>query len=99
MTIAFRDGDVAALFADMGVPITIAGTSGLGLVDENDQIVVSNNGRGEVVGGIHTVTVQTSKFPPIANGQAIVVDGVTYTVRQKLKEGDAALTKILLGSV
>jgi hypothetical protein len=99
MTIAFRDGDVAALFADMGVPITIGGTPGLGLVDENDQVVVTNNGRGEVVGGVHTVTIQTSKFPAVTNGMAIVVDGTNYTVRQKLKEGDAALTKILLGSV
>jgi hypothetical protein len=99
MTIAFRDGDVAALFADTGVTININGTPGLGLVDENDQIVVTNAGRGEVVAGVHTVTVQTSKFPPITNGQSIVVDGVNYTVRQKLKEGDAALTKILLGSV
>jgi hypothetical protein len=99
VTIAFRDGDVAALFKDMGVPITINGTPGLGLVDENDQIVVTNAGRGEVVGGVHTVTIQTSKFPAITNGMPIVVDGVTYSVRQKLKEGDAALTKILLGSV
>jgi hypothetical protein len=99
MTIAFRDGDVAALFADMGVPVTIGGTPGLGLVDENDQIVVSNAGRGEVVGGVHTVTVQTSQFPAITNGMPIIVDSVTYSVRQKLKEGDAALTKILLGSV
>lgn len=98
MTIAFRDGDVDFLFKDMGVPITINGISGLGLVDENDQIVVSDAGRGEVVGGVHTVTVQTSKFPPITNGLPIVVDSVSYTVRQKLKEGDAALTKILLGS-
>lgn len=98
MTIAFRDGDVAALFADMGVPVSINGTPGRGLVDENDQIVVTNNGRGEVVGGVHTVTVQTSQFPPITNGQAVIVDGVTYSVRQRLKEGDAALTKILLGS-
>jgi hypothetical protein len=99
MTIAFRDGDVAALFKDTGVPVTINGISGVAIVDENDQIVVQNSGRGEVVGGVHTVTVQTSKFPTITNGMPIIIDGVTYSVRQKLKEGDAALTKILLGSV
>jgi hypothetical protein len=99
VTIAFRDGDVAALFADMGVPVTINGTLGLGLVDENDSIVVTNNGRGEVITGVHTVTIQTSKFSPITNGMPIIVDSVTYSVRQRLKEGDAALTKILLGSV
>lgn len=100
MTIAFRDGDVDALFADMGVPITLNGTPGVGLVDDNDQIVVSNNGRGEIVGGVHTVVVQTSKFPfTIRNGMQIIVDGIVASVRQKLKEGDAALTKILIGDV
>ena len=99
MTITFRDGDVATLFKDMGVPISINGTSGLGLVDENDQIIVSNNGRGEVVGGVHTVRVQTSAFPAIQNGMQIIVDAVTYSVRQKLPEpGDSAITKIVLGN-
>lgn len=105
MSIVFRDGDIDAIYSDLfalggAVPVTINGVSGRGIVDENDQVVVVNNGRGEVVGGVHTVTVQTSKFPAgIKADQSIVVDGITYTVRQKLKEGDAGLTKILLGSV
>jgi hypothetical protein len=99
VTIVFRDADVAALLADMGVPIMLDGTPGIGLVDENDQIVVTNNGRGEVISGVHTVTVQTSAFPPITNGMPIIVDGVTYSVQKRFKEGDTAFTKILLGSV
>lgn len=101
MTIVFRDADVEFLFADMGVPVSINGVPGIGLVDENDQIVVSNNGRGEVIAGVHTVVVQTSKFPTngIRNGMQIIVDGIVASVRQKLKEGDAALTKILIGDV
>jgi hypothetical protein len=98
MTIAFRDADVGPMFKDMGVPVIINGTPGLGLVDENDQIVVSNNGRGEVVGGVHTVRVQASKFPPIKNGMQIIVDGLSYSIRQKLTEqGDAAIVKFVLG--
>lgn len=105
MSIVFRDGDIDAIFRDMvaiggAVPVTINGVVGVGIVDENDQVVIVNGGRGEVVGGVHTVTVQTSKFPAgIKADQPIIVDGVNYTVRQKLKEGDAGLTKILLGSV
>lgn len=99
MSIAFRDGDVAALFKDTGVPVTIGGTPGLAIVIENDQVIVSNNGRGEVVGGAHTITVQASKFPSITNGMTVVVDGVTYTIRQRVAETDAAQAKFLLGSV
>jgi hypothetical protein len=103
MTISFRDADVAAIFADakkmgLAVPVKINNVDGVGFVDENDQIIVSDGQRGEVVGGVHTVTVQTSAFPAISQDMPIDVDGVTYTIRQKLKEGDAALTKILLGS-
>jgi hypothetical protein len=101
MTIVYRPEDIGPLIAlDFGTPVTIAGTPGLGIVDENDSIVVTNNGRAEVITGVHTVQVETAAFPTITNGQAIIVDGVTYSVRQRQKEGgDGGLTKILLGSV
>jgi hypothetical protein len=106
MTITFRDADVSALFADaarmgLAVSVTIDGNTGVGIVDENDQVIVSDGNRGGVVGGVTTVTVQTSAFPAdsLVADKAIVVDGVSYTIRQRLKESDAALTKILIGSV
>lgn len=104
MTITFRDGDVGALLRDMlaigaASPVSINGVSGIGIVEENDQIVVTNGGRGEVVGGMHTVLVQTSQYPAIEQDMPMVVDGKSYTVRQKLESGDSAVTKILLGSV
>jgi hypothetical protein len=102
MTITFRDGDIDAIYRDLAamggaVPISINGVAGTGIVDENDQVVIVNAGRGEVVGGVHTVTIQTSKFPGVREGMQIIVDGITASVRQKLKEGDAGLTKILIG--
>lgn len=105
MTIAFRDADIPALFADFGVPVVIGGVSGLGLLDENDQVLVTWGGlhhstpQGQVAGDVHTVTVQTSKFPAIALGLQIIVDGIVGSVRQKFKEGDGGLTKILIGDV
>lgn len=106
MTIAFRDDEVGKITADAGriglaVPVVIDDVAGVGYVDENDQILVSEGGRGAVVGAVTTVTVQTSAFPAgsLKEGKSIVVDGSNYTIRQKLKEGDAALTKILIGSV
>jgi hypothetical protein len=100
VTIAFRDGDVAALFADMGVPVTIGGTSGLALITPGDQIIVtSRGGQGEVVGGVTTLTIQTSKFPAITNGMAVVTPDGNFTIRQQLAEPDAAQSKFWLGSV
>ncbi len=100
MSIAFRDGDVAFLFKDTGVPITLNGVAGLGLVTENDQVVVTDGGRAEVVGGVTTVVVQSSKFNfKIRSGLTIVVDGNNYTVRQLVPTDDAALVKFVLGSV
>lgn len=93
------------MFADaaklgLAVAINIDGHVGVGIVDENDQILVTDGNRGGVVGAITTVTVQTSAFSAasLKEGKLIVVDGVTYTIRQRLKESDAALTKILIGS-
>ena len=103
MTIVFRDGDIDGIFRDLAakggaVPISINAVAGVGIVDENDQVVIVNNGRGEVVGGVHTVTVQTSKYPGIREGMQIIVDGIVASVRQKLREGDSGLTKILIGN-
>jgi hypothetical protein len=106
VTIAFRDDDVSKLFADsasigLAVPIVIDGHAGTGYVEENDQVVVTEAGRGEIVAGVTVVTIQTSAFPAgsLKPDKAITVDGNSYTIREKLKTGDAALTKILLGSV
>lgn len=104
MTITFRDQDLGAAYAHaqkvaLSVPVTINGVAGYGLADSNDTIVIVNGGRGEVVGGQHTLVVRTSSFPAIRQDQSVVLDGLNYTVRQKLKEGDDGLTKILLGSV
>ena len=96
---AFRDQDIPALLADTGVPVTIGGVAGTGLLDENDQVLVSDRNGGEVLVPMTTLTVQSSAFPNLRIDTAITVNGTNYTVRERLKTGDAALTKILLGSV
>jgi hypothetical protein len=96
---AFRDQDIPALLADTGVPVTIGGVTGTGLLDENDQVLVSDRNGGEVLVPMTTLTVQSSAFPDLRIDTAVIVNGTTYTVRERLKTGDAALTKILLGSV
>ena len=96
---AFRDQDIPFLLQDTGVPVVIGGVSGVGLLDENDQVLVSDRNGGEVLVPMTTLTVQSSAFPSMRIDTAVTVNGTNYTIRERLKTGDAALTKILLGSV
>jgi hypothetical protein len=94
---AFGDNDIPALMKDMGIAITVGGVAGIGLLDEADQILVQDVNRGEVVATATTLTVQSSAFPAAAIGQAVVAGGKNFTVRERLREGDGGLTKLLLG--
>ncbi len=94
---AFRDADIPALFADMGVAISIGGVAGLGFFEETDQIQVSDVMRGQVVGLVTTITVQTSAFPAMKIGDAVAIGASNFTVRGRLREGDGGLTKVLIG--
>jgi hypothetical protein len=93
----FGDSDIPTLLADMGLAVTIGGVAGKGLLDEEDQILVQDQQRGEVVVLGSTLTVQTSQFPAAAIGQAVVVNGKNFTVKNRWRIGDGALTKIWLG--
>jgi hypothetical protein len=96
---AFRDQDIPFLLLDTGVPVVVGGVSGVGLLEENDQVLVSDRNGGEVLVPMTTLTVQSSAFPSMRIDTAVTVNGTNYTIRERLKTGDAALTKILLGSV
>ena len=71
--------------------------SGVGLLDEADQILVQDVNRGEVVATATTLTIQTSAFPNVAIGDAVTAGSRSFTVRERLREGDGGLTKLLLG--
>ena len=96
---ALRDQDIPFLLQDTGDPVVIGGVSGVGLLDENDQVLVSDRNGGEVLVPMTTLTVQSSAFPSMRIDTVVTVNGTNYTIRERLKTGDAALTKILLGSV
>ena len=95
---AFRDADIPALLADMGIPVTVGGVSGTGLLDEADELLVQDQVRGQVVVLATTLTVQTSAFPAAAIGQSVTIGAKTFTIRERLRIGDGALTKLLLGT-
>lgn len=83
--------------ADMAIAITVGGVSGVGLLDEADEILVHDDQRGQVVVLATTLTIQTSAFSSCAIGQAVVANGKNFTVRDRLREQDGGLTKLLLG--
>ena len=81
-------------------PITIGSVAGIGVVEKDDQILVADpSGNGQVVVRVSSVTIQSSAFPLVAIGSPITVDGVNYTVRERLAMGDGGLTKLLLGTL
>lgn len=94
---AFGDSDIPALMADMGIAVTVGGVAGTGLLDEADQILVQDVNRGEVVATATTLTIQSSAFPSVAIGAAVVIGSKNFTVRERLRESDGGLTKLLLG--
>lgn len=83
--------------ADMGIAITVGGVAGVGLLDEADQIFVQDATRGEVVATATTLTIQSSAFPAVKIGDAVLVNSKNFTVRERLRESDGGLTKLLLG--
>lgn len=95
---AFGDSDIPALMADMGIVITVGSVDGIGLLDEADQIMVEDITRGQVVATATTLTIQTSAFPACKIGDAVVAGGKNFTVRERLRESDGGLTKLLLGA-
>jgi hypothetical protein len=94
---AFGDADIPALMKDMGIAVTVGGVGGIGLLDEADQLLVQDVNRGEVVATATTLTIQTSAFPSAKIGDAVVVNSRNFIVRERLRESDGGLTKLLLG--
>ena len=95
---AFGDSDLPTLFADMAIAVTVGATSGKGFLDEADEILVQDAGRGEVVVLVTTLTVRTADFPQLAIDQTVAIGSRNFTVRQRQRMGDGALTKLLLGN-
>jgi hypothetical protein len=94
---AFGDADIPALMRDMGIAVIVGGVAGVGLLDEADQLIVQDVNRGQVVATATTLTIQTSAFPAVKIDDAVSVGGKTFTVRERLRESDGGLTKLLLG--
>ena len=80
----------------LGTPVVYGGSSFFGFLDTNDLVVVGDRGRGEVIGAAISLIVRTLDVPNVKIDDPITVDGVAYRVRDRVREGDAALVKLLL---
>lgn len=96
--IPFGDSDIPTMFADMGEPLFVNNIAGIGLVDQEDQAFDSDSRKGIVVMAVTTVLVQTSAFPGIKIDDPVIMDGVNYTIRERLRIHDGAITKLFLGA-
>ena len=93
----FRPEDIVAMMKPpLGTPVVFNGTPFFGLLDTNDIVVVGDHGKAEVLGATITLLVRVLDVPNVAIDDPIQVDGVDYLVRDRLREGDAALVKLLL---
>ena len=72
--------------ADFGVPVTAGAVSGLGMLDQNSEMILG----GELTIIDYLLTVPTSTFGSLGYGDAITVDGVSYkceTQPQRFDDG------------
>jgi len=93
----FRPEDIVAMMKPpVGTPVSFNGSNFFGLLDTNDLTILSDQGRAEVVGSTISLLVRTLDVPNIKIDDPITVDGAAYRVRHPVREGDAALVKLLL---
>lgn len=91
----YRDADIPAMLTDFGVPVTVGAASGQAIVDYVDAVTLQQNGIAGVINKAITVMLQTSAFPTAKVGDSVTIDGVPYTVRERLQQTDGAITHLL----
>lgn len=85
--------DLSVFLTDFGQACTLAGAAVTAVLDVQ-QLVDSETG---VISQQQTARLPAAAAPAAASGQAFVAGGVTYTVRQVLKEPpDGAFTLLVL---
>jgi hypothetical protein len=89
-----RDSDIEPMLAGLGgVDVVHGAETGKGLLDLGDQLVLQGTDIG-VSGRMFQVTVRSNAFPTLKVRDTLVVDGVTVTVTDRVRQDDGALTQI-----
>ena len=77
---------------DFGVSCTSGGTTGLGILEQPDQILAGDM----IISTEYELTAKTSDFGTLVSGDSITVDSVAYTVREVRKLDDGTFCEISL---
>lgn len=94
---SFGDADLAVMLGDaFSVPVVIGVTTTRGIVGYHDLEVLDEDGGAAVIGRQRAVTLLTSECTPLTPGSSLTVDGVSYTVREKLAQQDGQSTLVFL---
>lgn len=93
----YGDSDIPTMFADMGETLFINGVQGIGLVDRPEQAFAQDGKRAPVIMAVTGALIQTSAFPGIAIDDPVILDGVNYTIADRQRIHDGALTQLFFG--
>ena len=90
----FGTSDLPSMLADFGVPVAWGAISGRGLVDQVDRDLFSD-ANAQFTGKETIVTIETTRFAGLGEGERISIDGVAHRVIQSRQQGDGALTALM----
>ena len=71
--------DASLYLADFGVPVTAGASSGLGILDQNSEMLLGD----QVVSVDYALTCPVALFGGLSYGSAITVAGTSYEVRHE----------------
>lgn len=92
----WREADIDTMLAGLGgVPVVHGLETGNGLLESFDEHLLEGQDTS-LIGKVSALTVKTSAFPTLKVGEAVTVAGLPYTVTDRLRLEDGALTKLLL---
>lgn len=96
MSINYREGDIDTMLADFGVQVSFGAITKLAIVDMPDEIAAMNGDGIGIIGKMISVLFKTSDFPGLTVGSEVVIDGVTYEVRDRLRRDEGAMTRLMV---
>lgn len=68
--------DLDLVLQDFGVPVAAAGSTGIGILDHNSELLID----GQAVVADYVLTCRTDQFGALRYGDPITVDGAAYKV-------------------
>jgi riboflavin synthase alpha subunit len=78
--------------AEFGVSVTDGTTATTGILDRPGEVIAG----GQVVSIEYALTVKSSAYPSLKFGDALTVDGASYTVRHVQPADDGAFSLVYL---